>query len=140
MKPLIIPTPFAKSDYGTQAEFIYKRILGISSANETMVGKNDSNILQNKCEILEPISFESFDGDEKNETPYIQSAQSMQENLAMAVEKNLDFSRKHLVIGGDHTISIGTGLGLSRRLDMKKIGLLYIDQHGDCNTPKTSSS
>ncbi len=139
MKPLIIPVPFAKSEYGTTADTTYEKILSISSANETMLGKNESNILLKNCEVSERVNFENY-GEYSSETPFIREAISMQTNLAGRITQDFDVTRKYLVLGGDHTISIGTGLGLSQNLDMKKVGLLYIDQHGDCNTPQTSSS
>jgi arginase len=47
-----------------------------------------------------------------------------------------------LVLGGDHSISIGTVSGISAisRPRKKKLGLLWIDAHGDINTPATSPS
>lgn len=43
-----------------------------------------------------------------------------------------------LIIGGDHSISIGTIAGLTRR--SKKLGVIWIDAHADSNTPETSPS
>jgi arginase len=47
-----------------------------------------------------------------------------------------------LVLGGDHSISVGTVSGISAvaRARKKKVGLLWIDAHGDINTPATSPS
>jgi arginase len=43
-----------------------------------------------------------------------------------------------LVLGGDHSIAMGTVAGL---LDARgEVGVLWIDAHGDINTPKTSPS
>ncbi len=62
--------------------------------------------------------------------------------LASKVEKifiNGDFP---LVLGGDHSIAIGTIAGLSEvcRQKRKRLGVLWIDAHGDMNTPDTSPS
>ena len=52
--------------------------------------------------------------------------------------------REHfpLVLGGDHSISIGTVSGIAAfcRQRKKRLGLLWIDAHGDINTPETSPS
>jgi len=52
--------------------------------------------------------------------------------------------RKHfpLVLGGDHSIAIGTISGISSvaRKQKKKLGVLWVDAHGDFNTPKSSPS
>lgn len=47
-----------------------------------------------------------------------------------------------LVLGGDHSISAGTvsGIAAAARKQGKKVGLLWIDAHGDINTPETSPS
>ncbi len=47
-----------------------------------------------------------------------------------------------LVIGGDHSIAIGTVAGLSEfhRAREQRLGLIWVDAHGDMNTPSTSPS
>jgi arginase len=47
-----------------------------------------------------------------------------------------------LVLGGDHSIAVGTVAGLSRahREKGSKLGLIWIDAHADMNTPDTSPS
>lgn len=42
-----------------------------------------------------------------------------------------------LVVGGDHSIAIGSMAGAARNAD---IGVLWFDAHGDYNTPETSPS
>ena len=47
-----------------------------------------------------------------------------------------------LVLGGDHSISVGTvsAIAGAASRDGKKVGLLWVDAHGDINTPETSPS
>jgi arginase len=53
-------------------------------------------------------------------------------------------SRGHfpLVLGGDHSIAVGTFSGIAAwcRREGKKPGLLWVDAHGDINTPESSPS
>jgi arginase len=53
-------------------------------------------------------------------------------------------SRGHfpLVLGGDHSIAAGTvsGIAAFARRQGKKLGLLWVDAHGDINTPESSPS
>lgn len=42
-----------------------------------------------------------------------------------------------LFLGGDHSIALGTVGGVS---DAERVGVLWIDAHGDLNTPETSPS
>jgi arginase len=62
--------------------------------------------------------------------------------LGLVVEKVLGESKMPLVLGGDHSIAIGTVAGVTRyvRGRTQKIGLLWIDAHADMNTPETSPS
>ena len=47
-----------------------------------------------------------------------------------------------LVLGGDHSIAVGSVGGMARffRKKRQKIGLIWIDAHADMNTPQTSPS
>jgi arginase len=47
-----------------------------------------------------------------------------------------------LVLGGDHSIAVGTVSGIAAwcRRRGKKLGLLWVDAHGDINTPESSPS
>lgn len=58
--------------------------------------------------------------------------------LAHTVEKALDDGAFPLVLGGDHSIAMGTIAGLLRK--KSRLGLLWFDAHGDFNTDQTSPS
>src|SRR6185369_1793674 len=62
--------------------------------------------------------------------------------LGLAVEKSVTQGKVPLVLGGDHSVAIGSLAGLSRCFRMKKkhVGLIWIDAHADMNTPDTSPS
>jgi arginase len=62
--------------------------------------------------------------------------------LGLQVEKTLDDQKVPVVLGGDHSIAIGTVAGVSRHFDKQRqrIGLLWIDAHADMNTPETTPS
>jgi arginase len=47
-----------------------------------------------------------------------------------------------VVLGGDHSIAMGTIAGVSRhcRLSDHRVGLIWFDAHGDMNTPETTPS
>ena len=47
-----------------------------------------------------------------------------------------------LVLGGDHSIAVGTVAGVSEyyRRKKKPVGLIWVDAHADMNTPETSPS
>jgi len=61
---------------------------------------------------------------------------------AEAVVKTLEDGQTPLVLGGDHSLAVGTVSGVAefyRRRD-QKIGVIWIDAHSDINTPETSPS
>jgi arginase len=62
--------------------------------------------------------------------------------LAQLVESAVEAKKFPLVLGGDHSIAVGTVSGLSHYYHKqgKKIGLVWIDAHADMNTPETSPS
>jgi len=60
-------------------------------------------------------------------------------NLVLQIRQE---GRTPLVLGGDHSIAIGTVSGVSEcfRRSGKKIGLIWFDAHADFNTPEISPS
>jgi arginase len=62
--------------------------------------------------------------------------------IGLAVERAAGAGKLPLVLGGDHSVAIGTLAGLSRcfRKKKKQAGLIWIDAHADMNTPESSPS
>jgi arginase len=63
--------------------------------------------------------------------------------LATMVEQAMDRGCVPLVLGGDHSVAVGTVSGVSSHLRKKaggKLGMIWIDAHADMNTPETSPS
>jgi arginase len=62
--------------------------------------------------------------------------------LAHMVLKICDEGRTPLVLGGDHSIAMGTVSGMSEafRRRNKRLGLIWFDAHADMNTPEISPS
>ena len=62
--------------------------------------------------------------------------------LAAKVEKIMQAGGFPLVLGGDHSVAIGTiaGISSSARKSRKTAGVLWVDAHGDLNTDATTPS
>ena len=62
--------------------------------------------------------------------------------LRDAVKADMDAGHFPLVIGGDHSIAVGTIAGVVQHLRPKgeDLGVIWFDAHGDFNTPETSRS
>jgi arginase len=63
-------------------------------------------------------------------------------DLAEIVQKCLEEDFVPLVLGGDHSIAAGavTGVAAHFRKQKKQIGYIWLDAHGDMNTPESSPS
>jgi len=64
------------------------------------------------------------------------------ERLAALVGEALSRGSLPLVLGGDHSVAVGTVGGVSRhfRERNQKAGLIWLDAHADMNTPESSPS
>lgn len=64
------------------------------------------------------------------------------DELAEAVRNALSRGLVPLVLGGDHSVAIGTVSGVSHhfRKRNERVGLIWLDAHADMNTPDTSPS
>ncbi len=62
--------------------------------------------------------------------------------LATKVEKVAQSGEFPLVLGGDHSVAMGTiaGVAAQARRTRKTLGVLWIDAHGDFNTDRTTPS
>jgi len=73
---------------------------------------------------------------------YLDEIASACKGLADAVKKSLDEDFTPLVLGGDHSVAVGTTAGTAAHFHKKskRIGVIWLDAHGDMNTPDSSPS
>jgi arginase len=73
---------------------------------------------------------------------YLQEIAETCGDIAAAAEKSLTEGFLPLILGGDHSIAAGVAAGVANyfRRDKKQIGYLWLDAHGDMNTPESSPS
>jgi len=62
--------------------------------------------------------------------------------VANMVDQALGAGKFPLILGGDHSIAVGTASGASQHFHRRgeKLGLIWIDAHTDMNTPESSPS
>ena len=73
---------------------------------------------------------------------YLKEIKSACDRLATKVGRIMEEGAIPVVIGGDHSMAIGTVAGVAghfRKRD-ESIGLIWVDAHADMNTPETSPS
>jgi arginase len=73
---------------------------------------------------------------------YLKEIAATCQDLAETAEKSLAEGFLPLILGGDHAIAAGSGAGVAHffRQQNKQIGYLWLDAHGDMNTPEGSPS
>ena len=80
--------------------------------------------------------------EEGEKLKYVREISNACEQLAAEVEAILNADQLPLVIGGDHSIAIGSFAGAASYYKKKKqtLGLIWFDAHADMNTPESTPS
>jgi arginase len=122
----------------------------LDQAASTKIGTVDATALSRDNNLTLPLTGDVTVDNAASAANRVGSAQctglpqiaAVCRRLARAVEKAAGEGKVPLVLGGDHSIAIGTVAGMSRYFRKKKqaIGLIWIDAHADMNTPATSPS
>jgi len=68
---------------------------------------------------------------------YLNTVAKTCEDVAEKVNKVVKNNEFPIILGGDHAIAIGSIAGVSKE---KEIGILWMDAHGDMNTPEISGT
>jgi arginase len=91
--------------------------------------------LEDKGNIEVPIQETCSIADHK--LKYIDCIVPMGRRVAGAVATSIQGGRFPLVLGGDHSLSVGSIRGAARS---KKLGVIWVDAHADFNTAETTPS
>jgi len=81
--------------------------------------------IQEMCKITDP------------KLKYIDCIIPMGRRVGGAVATSIQGGRFPLVLGGDHSLSVGSIRGAAKH---KKLGVIWVDAHADFNTPETTPS
>jgi arginase len=78
---------------------------------------------------------------EKN-AKYLEEISETCKGIADTVRKTLEEDLVPVVLGGDHSIAVGTTAGVASYMhkQSKRVGMIWLDAHGDMNTPESSPS
>jgi arginase len=88
------------------------------------------------------ITCKSRDEAEVGDNPrlkYLQEIIRISETTAQKVDKTIQDGNKAVLVGGDHSITLGGFAGASAAVK-GDIGMIYFDAHGDMNTDETTLS
>jgi arginase len=80
--------------------------------------------------------------DPREKLKYLPEIRSACEDLAVEVQRILESEHLPLILGGDHSIAVGSIAGAAAfcRQRGKSLGLIWFDAHADMNTPETTPS
>ncbi|WP_122091354.1 arginase [Halalkalicoccus subterraneus] len=103
----------------------------LAASGRTTVDRGDLSVP--RAEERDPDAASPSEGTAK----FVKEVRDVCGRLSEEVASTLTDGEFPLVLGGDHSIAIGSLQGSSRDAD---VGVLWFDAHGDYNTPETSPS
>ncbi|MRX72153.1 arginase [Bacillus lacus] len=80
----------------------------------------------------------SVEEDASEKLKNLKAAAAGNEKLALKVDETVKEGAFPLILGGDHSIAIGTLAGVAKHYE--NLGVIWYDAHGDLNTGETSPS
>src|SRR5262245_35763325 len=89
-------------------------------------------------DVMIPETQQVGAGKLRYKTPILATCEELRKHVALSMTEG----RMPLVLGGDHSIAIGSVAGSSDYLASRgeTVGLVWFDAHGDANTPDTTPS
>jgi len=85
--------------------------------------------------IMVPVAETCVEGDPR--LKYLDPIVDVARRLATTVGRSVASGRLPITLGGDHSLALGSIMGAAQG---RKLGLIWLDAHGDFNTPETTPS
>ena len=98
-----------------------------------LFGHAEESILRDENDVL-------YEDDRSPNAHHIDGLIRFQSDLAYEVYKYLRNSVFPIVVGGDHSIAIGSVSGTKMAFPAQRLGVVWIDAHADLHTPWTTPS
>ena len=134
VKVIEMPLDFGASRHGADMGPSAIRLAGLQQRLESLGHE--------VTDYFSPIDIKPADYDDEGnpKAKYLNPIVRSCTQLALAVEESFGEGNFPLIIGGDHSIALGSVAGVSAACirQGKKLGILYVDAHGDFNTAETT--
>ena len=134
VKVIEMPLDFGASRHGADMGPSAIRLAGLQQRLESLGHE--------VTDYFSPIDIKPADYDDEGnpKAKYLNPIVRSCTQLALAVEESFREGDFPLIIGGDHSIALGSAAGVSAACirQGKKLGILYVDAHGDFNTAETT--
>lgn len=85
-----------------------------------------------------PVSENIYEDTKDRNLKHLEEVNKVNKNLSQKVIQSLSSGNTPIVLGGDHSIAVGSILGAQSVI--KNIGVIWMDAHGDFNTKETTLS
>lgn len=130
--PLIIEVP-SELGAGTRGSSLGIQALKIAAIEQQLSLFDDLPVLQVENEnsfLLEETTTPS--------ARYVEGIATMYKRIAEAVKSTIQQSKFPVVLSGDHSNAGGTIAGIKSAFPEQRLGVIWIDAHGDLHSPYTS--
>jgi arginase len=130
-----VPLDLGQSRRGVDMGPSAVRVAGLESKLEAL-----GYVVEDKGNVPVALAETKSAGDPQ--AKYLKEIAETCSKEAELVIQSLEAGKIPLVLGGDHSIAVGTVSGLAEfhRRSKHRVGLLWIDAHSDINTPDSSPS
>lgn len=131
---LEMPLDFGASRHGSDMGPSAIRLAGLKERLEGL-----GHTINSHSDVFS-VSPQEYEQVGNPKAKYLAPIKKACEQLAERVEGICTSDEFPLILGGDHSIALGSIAGVSAyaKKSGKKLGVLYVDAHGDFNTPETS--
>ena len=131
-----MPLDFGGNRHGSDMGPSAIRLAGLKERLSTL----EHEVINGYSPIL--INPQEYEIVGRSDAKYLKQITDACTLLAQRTDESLSADEFPLVLGGDHSIALGTIAGVSSACKKKglKLGVLYVDAHGDFNTNETSPS
>src|SRR5438132_913721 len=128
-----IPLDLGQSRRGVDMGPSAVRVAGLEARLEAL-----GHVVEDAGNVAVAIAEQKKEGDPH--AKYLKEITATCTKHAELVVKTLEAGQIPIVLGGDHSVAAGTVAGVAEffRRKSEKIGLIWLDAHGDINTPATS--
>ena len=130
-----VPLDLGQSRRGVDMGPSAVRVAGLEARLEAL-----GHVVEDAGNIAVALPEQKKEGDPR--AKYLKEITATCTKHAELVLKTLEAGKTPVVLGGDHSVAVGTVAGLAEfyRRQQQKVGLLWIDAHADINTPASSPS
>jgi arginase len=130
-----VPLDLGQSRRGVDMGPSAVRVAGLESKLESL-----GHVVEDAGNISVVLAEQKKSGDPN--AKYLKEITATCTKAAEMVIKTLEQGKVPLMLGGDHSIAVGTVSGVAEfyKRQNQHVGLIWIDAHSDINTPDTSPS